>query len=71
MNVKKAIAAQEALIPESGYNLVGIDTYGSPDEQGPYLAGHYKDEAKAIAEKAAREAENPHVTYHIYGPASE
>lgn len=53
MNITEMIAHRMSLRPESGYNVVGVDTYGSPDEQGAYVAGNYQDEESAFAACAA------------------
>lgn len=65
--VKKALAEKAEFTPESGYNLVGLDDYGPPEEVGLYLVGHYEDKAAAEAEKAKREKANPDTKYFIYG----
>jgi hypothetical protein len=52
MNVHDALILRSALIPTSGYTVVGIDTFGSPDEQGPYVVGNFA--TKVQAEEVAR-----------------
>lgn len=68
MSLKEAMDRRDALIPEKGYNLVGIDTYGDPDDQGPYIVNHYDKLEDAEKSKAAREKADPETTFYIYGP---
>lgn len=67
MNTKKALAEKAALTPKTGYNLVGFDDFGPPDEWGLYFINHYEDKEEAEAEKAKREKENPDGRYYVYG----
>lgn len=67
--IQKALKEKKALTPKKGFNLVGVDTFGAPDEQGLFLVDHYDDKAEAEAELEKCEARNPHhVKFYIYGP---
>jgi hypothetical protein len=65
----RALEEQEALTPEQGYNVVGIDTFGRPDEQGAYFVGHYgtREEAEAVAKRCAAETGERHFVYGAGG----
>ena len=65
---EKALKEKAALTPKTGYNLVGLDTFGSPEDQGLYLVDHYDEKADAEAELARRKEANPDITYYVYGP---
>ena len=69
--MKEALDQQAELTPEEGFNLVGIDTYGDPDEQGPYIVNHYDTREAAEKSKAAREKDDPETTFYIYGSEEE
>ena len=66
--MKEALDQREALTPKKGFNLVGVDTYGDPDDQGPYLVNHYDTRDEAEKAKAAQEKDDPETTFYIYGP---
>ena len=65
----RALEEREALTPEQGYNVVGIDTFGQSDEQGAYFVGHYatREEAEAVAKARAAETGERHYVYGSRG----
>lgn len=66
-SVDKVLAEKKAMTPKTGYNLVGVDDFGKPDEQGLFLVGNFKTKEDAEAEKTVREHDNPDQKYFIYG----
>lgn len=50
------------------YAVIGVDTYGAPDEQEPYLCGTYSTEAEADAALKARKAQSPDIDYYVLPP---
>lgn len=56
--LEKMLKMKEALIPKSGFNVVGIDTFAPPGEDGSiYLIGHFENREDAEAEAAKRSTE--------------
>jgi hypothetical protein len=47
------------------------ETFGDPDDHGPFFIAHFddKDEAEALAIK--RRAENPYTPIYVYEPDDE
>lgn len=68
MFIRKALEEKESMTPKAGYNLVGLDDFGRPDEQGLYLIGNFPTEEEANREKARRQEQNPSIKYFVYGP---
>ncbi len=66
--VEKRLAAKKALIPSSGYNLVGVDPIASEPGEELYLVAHFTEEAMALKEKGIRESTDPDEKLFIYGP---
>lgn len=66
--IEEAQKQIEEMTPKKGYNLCGLDDYGSPDEQGLYLIGNFASKEEAQAELDKRQQENPEVRYYIYPP---
>ena len=64
--VEKALKEKKKMTPETGYNLVGLETFGSPEEQGLYFISHFEEESEAEAEKTKREKEHPGEKYYVY-----
>ena len=64
--MEKRLAAMEKLIPKSGFNLVGVDTFEDAGEE-LFLIGNFKTRAAAEAELAKRRKDNDEPMY-IYGP---
>lgn len=50
--IEQVLARKEEFRPMQGYVVIGVDTYGDPDEQGPYTAGEFAtlDEAKSAGQ---------------------
>lgn len=65
-SVDKILAQKAEMTPESGHNLVGLDDFGKPEEQGLYLVANFASMAEAETEKATREHNNPGQRYFIY-----
>jgi hypothetical protein len=65
-SVNKILAQKAEMTPETGHNLVGLDDFGKPEDQGLYLVAHYTDVEAAKTEKASREHDNPGQRYFIY-----
>lgn len=65
-SVNKTLAQKAEMTPETGHNLVGLDDFGKPDEQGLYLIANFATKEEAQTEKASREHENPGQRYFIY-----
>ena len=67
MDFEKALKRKQALIPKSGYNLVGLDTFAEPDDDGAlFLIGHFENEEEAIIE--ADKYRKPATKVFVYGP---
>ena len=51
-SISERRSAFESLRPQQGFVAVGLDTFGSPDEQEPYVVGAFMtaDEARSAAE---------------------
>jgi len=60
--------AREKLIPNKGYNLVGVDTMESDPAEALYLVDHFDDRKEAEAEAARRQKGQKLVRYYVYGP---
>ena len=58
---------KEKFIPESGYNVVGVDDFDLPGEQ-LYLIKHFAAREEAEAFLAARKKAHPGEKAYIYGP---
>lgn len=52
-------------IPETGFNVVGVDTFEIPGEQ-LYLIGHYSTQAKAEAALVAFQKRSKGDSAYIY-----
>lgn len=68
LNMRDALQRKAELVPEEGFNLVGVDDFGDPDDQGPFLIQHFDEREDAEKEKAAQEKLDPDTTFYIYGP---
>lgn len=66
--LEKRMAAKKAMIPESGYNLVGLDDMAVDPSEELYLVDHYDTEAAALAAKSERESVDPDEKLFVYGP---
>ena len=65
MDLEKARAHKKTLIPQEGFNLVGLDPQEEPDE-ALYFISHHKDEKEA---KSALEAqEKKGIVAYLYDP---
>jgi len=69
--IERAMEQVEQMTPEKGYNLVGVDDYGDPDDQGLYLIGNFATPEEADTELAKRQAANPDVRYYVYGASDK
>lgn len=70
MGLMDKMAADKAKhVPESGYNLVGLDDFEDPGEQ-LYLIGNFPSKEEAQAEMKKRESSKDHNgdRMFIYGP---
>lgn len=67
MDFQAAFDKIDQLTPQQGFNVVGIDEYGSPDEQGPYLVGNFatREEAEAVVQKMTAQSGEQ---FYIYAP---
>jgi hypothetical protein len=65
---EKRWEARERFEPDSGWNLVGVDTYEREPGEELYLVGNYPTEKAANQAKAQRLKSNPHEVLHVYGP---
>jgi hypothetical protein len=68
MDFDKALERKRALIPKSGYNVVGIDPFEMPDE-ALYLIAHTATLAEA--ERIAEEKRKGGIRVFIYDPETE
>lgn len=66
--LEKMLVAKKKLIPESGFNVVGVDTYEKEPGEELYLIAHCEtlDEAKALKEKY----ESDDSPVYIYDPTT-
>jgi hypothetical protein len=53
-------------MPASGFAVVGIDTYGHPDDQRLYLCGQFASVEEAKAELQRRKSKSPDEAYYVY-----
>jgi len=67
-SMSKRLAQKKQFVPESGYNVVGVDSFEKPGEE-LYLIAHVdtEKEANAIAAKK-RKAHSDKV--YVFGPRS-
>jgi len=56
--VAAALEAKKAMTPETGYNVVGVDTFEPPGEE-LFLVGHYDTWEEAEAVRKARASTTP------------
>lgn len=63
MSIEKALAHKKTLIPEEGFNVVGVDTFEEPDE-ALYFIGHFATKEEAEKEKEKQEKDG--VIAYIY-----
>jgi hypothetical protein len=61
----KRLAHKAQLIPETGYNLVGLDDFEPPGEE-LYLIAHFATRAEAERAMELRLKENPDERLHVY-----
>ena len=66
----KRMAALDAMTPEEGFNLVGVDDYEEPGDE-LYLVGNYPTKEEAERVKQQRLAGNPQEVLYIYEPDNE
>lgn len=60
-------AELDKLRPQQGFAVVGVDTYGSPDEQGLYPAGQFASYEEAYAAAADLKARSQESVF-VLGP---
>jgi len=65
---KKMLAEMAKLTPETGFNLIGYDDYGKPEDQGLFFIDNFPTKGEADAEKAKRELDSPGQAFYVYGP---
>lgn len=64
---EQMIRRKRSLIPKTGYNVVGVDTFSVPGEDySIFLIGHYSELAEA--EEEAEKHRNEVIRVYIYGP---
>jgi len=68
MDFNKAMERKRSLIPQSGFNVVGIDPFEMPDE-ALYLIAH--TDTLAEAERIAAEKRESGIRVFIYDPQTE
>jgi hypothetical protein len=61
----KRLAHRAQFIPESGYNLVGLDDFEPPGEE-LYPIAHFATRAEAEQARARRLEKNPDEKLYIY-----
>jgi len=66
MDIKSMLAAKDAMIPESGFNVVELDDFASPGEELTVLSHH---DSRADAEAALKQykKDQPKARLAIYG----
>ena len=64
--IDKMLAAKEAMTPESGFNLVGLDDYEKPGEE-LYFIAHFDKKDDADAEQKKRAEDNSGEKMFVYG----
>ena len=69
--IEEALKQVAEMTPDEGFNLCGLDDYGSPDEQGLYLIDHFDTQEEAEAAKEERTAEDPDLRFFVYGPPQD
>lgn len=65
MDLKKMLAAKDAAIPKSGFNLVELDDMAQPGEELTVIA-NYKTKSEATQAMADYKKQNPGVHVAIY-----
>lgn len=60
------LAAKKAMMPDEGFNVVGMDDYEDPGEE-LYFVAHASTMEQAQAFVAERKKENPDEVLYIYG----
>ena len=71
MNLEAILNHKKSFIPESGYNVVGVDSYETDPEDVLTLDGHYKDHAAALARLNSLNSQNDGIKYYIYDKNTE
>jgi hypothetical protein len=64
--LQKRLDAKARMIPEAGFNLVGLDDYEQAGDE-LYLIDNFATRPEAEAAKTARLKENPDEKLFIYG----
>lgn len=64
------LEAARAMIPESGYNVVGVDRYAVPTE-ALYFVENFKTREEAEQHAKKMKAENPEDDFWVYAPLDE
>lgn len=62
----KALAEMKAMVPKTGFNVVGVDRM-APAGEALYLVGSTKDKEEAVKMAAAHTKETGNVA-HVYEP---
>jgi hypothetical protein len=64
--IEKSLNHKNTLIPKSGYNVVGVDSFKFKPEDVLFLDGHYEDHGKALARLSELNGQKDHIKYYIY-----
>ncbi len=62
--------AMQAMIPKSGFNLVGLDDFERDPADELFLIGHFDTQEEAEAARADRLKSSPGLKMYVYGPES-
>ena len=65
--LQKQMAAKRRMIPKSGYNVVGVDTYELPGEE-LYIISEHTTEAEAQEALKVFQRNHPGEQAYVYGP---
>lgn len=64
--IEKMLAAQEAAVPKSGFNVVQVDDMPMDPEDQLTVVGNFEKKSEALAELSKRERANPGLKYYVY-----
>jgi len=67
IDIMQALAEKQALRPQVGYNVVGVDDFGDPEDQGLFLVGSVATPEEAKQLVAAQEGDGPYYIYSADG----
>lgn len=64
--ISKALDEKESMTPKQGFNVVGLDDSGPPDDWGLYLIGNFDTEEAANQMLEKVQSAEPEAQFYIY-----